>query len=71
MEKKGYRDTLELHRDQFPGKMTLSVKEAAGVMGVNICTVYEAVKRKYNPLPSKKLAGKIVIPMPALASWLC
>ena len=31
----------------------------------------EAVKRKYNPLPSKKLAGKIVIPMPALASWLC
>lgn len=71
MEKTGYRDALEMLRDMFPGKATLTVKEAATAMGANICTVYEAVKRKYNPLPSRKLGGKIVIPIPAFASWLC
>lgn len=71
MEKAGYRDTLLMLREMFPGKAALSVKEAATVLNANICTVYEAVKRKYNPLPSKKLSGKIVIPIPAFASWLC
>jgi hypothetical protein len=71
MEKQGYLETLNVLREMFPGKLTLTVKEAADVMGANTCTVYEAVKRKYNPLPSKKLSGKIVIPIPAFASWLC
>jgi hypothetical protein len=71
MEKKGYRDTLDILRDMFPGKLAISVKEAATVLGANTCTVYDAIKRKYNPLPSKKASGKILIPLPAFASWLC
>ena len=70
MEKPGYREALLMLRDLFPGKAVISVKEAATVLNANVCTVYEAVKRKYNPLPSKKLSGKTVIPIPALASWL-
>ena len=71
MEKAGYRDTLDMLREMYPGKTAISVKEAAAAMGANACTVYEAIKRKYNQLPSKKLAGKIVIPIPAFARWLC
>ena len=70
MEKPGYREALLMLRDLFPGKAVISVKEAATVLNANVCNVYEAVKRKYNPLPSKKLSGKTVIPIPALASWL-
>ena len=71
MEKNGYRDTLLMLLDMFPGKAALTVKEVATILNANVGTVYQAVKRKYNPLPSKKLSGKIVIPIPALASWLC
>ena len=71
MEKKGYRDALEMLKEMFPGVVSITVKEAAQVLGTSTCTVYEAVKRKYNAIPSKKVAGKIVIPIPAFASWLC
>lgn len=71
MEKQGYRDTLVMLQDMFPGKAAITVKDAAAVLGSNIGTVYEAIKRRRSPLPSKKLAGKIVIPIPAFASWLC
>ena len=71
MEKAGYRDTLEMLSGLYPGKMALTVKEVAEVIGANVGTVYEAVKRKYNALPSKKVGGKIVVPIPALAKWLC
>lgn len=71
MEKTGYRDALEMLKDMFPGKAAITVKDAATVLGANTCTVYDAIKRKRNPLPSKKLVGKIVIPIPAFASWLC
>lgn len=71
MEKEGYRETLAFLSGLYPGKVCLTVKETADAMGSNICTVYEALKRVRNPLPSKKLNGKIVIPIPALARWMC
>ena len=71
MEKVGYRDTLDMLRAMYPGKAAITIKEAATAMGANVGTVYAAVKRRYNPLPSQKLSKKIVIPLPALARWLC
>ena len=71
MEKQGYRETLAFLEERYPGRLTLTVKETADALGANIGTVYDAVKRKRNPLPSQRLAGKIVIPIPKLASWLC
>ena len=71
MEKEGYRETLAFITGMYPDRLTLTVKEVAAVMGATIGTVYEAAKRVRNPLPTKKLNGKIVIPIPALARWMC
>ncbi len=71
MEKKDYRATLELLTEMFPGKMTITPKEAAAVMGADVDTVYAALKKQYNPLPSRKLTKKkIVIPLTGFARWL-
>ena len=72
MEKAGYRETLEMLQAMYPGRTTISVKEAAKAMNASDRTVYDAVKRRYNPLPCQKLTRKkIVIPLPAFAKWLC
>ena len=72
MEKKGYTETLEWLQKLYPDRATISVKEAAKAMDASDRTVYDAVKRRYNPLPSQKLTRKkIVIPLPAFAKWLC
>ena len=71
MEKSGYREMLELLTTTFPGKITITPKEAATVMNANIKTVYSAINRVKNPLPAKTLAGKIIIPITAFAQWLC
>lgn len=70
MEKKEYREHLEMLLEMFPGRMTITVKEAAEVMSSDIRTIYNATKLVKNPLPSKKLCGKIVIPIAAFANWL-
>lgn len=72
MEKKDYRANLEMLGTLFPGKATITPKEAAAVMGANVNTVYDAMKKKYYPLPSNRLsAKKIVIPIAGFARWLC
>lgn len=70
MEKSGYRENLELLREIFPGKGAITVKETATFLGVAEGTVYSAILRKYNPLPSTKLNGKKLIPIVPLAKWL-
>lgn len=71
MEKSGYREMLELLTTTFPGKITITPKEAAAIMDANIKTVYSAINRVKDPLPAKSLAGKIIIPITAFAQWLC
>jgi hypothetical protein len=70
LEKEGYRENLEFLSSMFPGRATLTVKEAAGIMSCTINTVYAAVKRRRFPLPSQKLGGKTVIPIPSFARWM-
>ena len=71
MEKQDYRVNRDLLVDMFPGRATISVKEAAEVLDSNINTVYAATKRRKDPLPSKKLCGKTVIPIAGFARWMC
>ena len=72
MEKKDYRANLEMLSEMFPGKAAITPREAAGILGANVDTVYDAIKRKYFPLPANKLSKKkIVIPLAGLARWLC
>lgn len=71
MEKEGYWEALGMLREMYPGRMTISIKEAAAATGSSIGTVYGATKRVKKPLPSKKLGGKVVIPITQLARWMC
>lgn len=70
MEKQGYREALELLVERYPNRATLTVKETAETMGIPLNTVYDSINRVRNPLPSKRLGRKIVIPIPALARWM-
>lgn len=71
MEKQGYRETLEMLMALFPGKATISPREAAQVLCVDIRTIRSALNRVNNPIPSKKMSGKkILIPIAQFAKWL-
>jgi hypothetical protein len=70
-DKEKWKETLELLRETFPGKLALSVKEASMVMGVNPGTLYEAIRNKTKTFPYQKVTEKkIIIPVVGLAKWL-
>jgi hypothetical protein len=70
-DKEKWKETLELLRETFPGKLALSVKEASMVMGINPGTLYEAIRNKTKTFPYQKVTEKkIIIPMVGLAKWL-
>jgi excisionase family DNA binding protein len=72
MERAGYRETLGFLMELYPGKAGISVKEAASALGVHETTIYDSMKtQRIEPLPHKKVGGKVVIPIPALARWMC
>ena len=71
MEKKGYREQLEMLKDRFPDRVTISLQETAKVLGVNIKTVYSARERVKNPLPSIQIAkNRYIVPITSLAKWM-
>jgi len=47
---------------------TLSVEEAAKVLGIGITTAYAAVKRR--EIPSIRIGGRLLVPKPALERML-
>lgn len=51
-EKVNFREQLGLLNDLFPGKITLTVSEAASVLGVDRRTIKAMIERRYNPLPA-------------------
>lgn len=72
MEREGYRESLGFLKEMYPGRAGISVKEAADLLGVHITTVYDSMRtQRKEPLPHKKLGGRVVIPIPALARWMC
>ena len=71
MEKQGYREALERLDNMFPEKVAISVREAAKALGVSEDIVRENIKKVRNPLPSKKIGGRVIIPITQLARWMC
>ena len=71
MELAGYRESLSLLNELFPGRAAIDVKECADVLGVNVKTVYSTINRVHNPIPAVKLGGKTTIPIARLARWMC
>lgn len=71
MEKQGYREALGFLSDKFPDKVAISIKEAAQALNTGESTIRDAIKRRRDPFPAKKVGGRIVIPITQLARWLC
>ncbi len=70
-EKEGFRENMEMLISAFPGRVSITPKEAASIMNVNIKTVYSAISRQRNPLPAVSITSKkIIIPIAAFARWI-
>jgi excisionase family DNA binding protein len=54
--------------DEVAKQATITVEETAAVLGLGRSAAYEAVRR--GDLPSRRLGRRIVIPVPALLTWL-
>jgi excisionase family DNA binding protein len=54
--------------DSLDGRLTVSVEEAAQLLGLGRTAAYEAVRR--GQLPTRRLGRRIVIPVPLLLDWL-
>ena len=54
--------------DEVATHATITVEEAAAVLGIGRSAAYEAVRR--GDLPNRRLGRRIVIPVPALLTWL-
>lgn len=50
------------------GRATVTVEEMATIVGLGRTGAYEAVRRK--DIPSRRVNGRIVIPVPELIRWL-
>lgn len=73
-EKEHYREQLELINERYPEKVTLTVAEAADLLGICPRTVKAMIERKSNPLPAQNIGtGKkqkiYIIPKTAIASF--
>ena len=71
MELQGYRENLEMLQLTFPDRVAISAEECAKAMDLNIKTVYTAIYRSNNPLPTIRMGRKIMIPVARLARWMC
>lgn len=49
-------------------KMTMSVEEVSGLIGVGKTTIYAMVRQ--NEIPHKKVRGKILFHRPTIEKWL-
>lgn len=74
-EKDGYREQLELILELYPGRVSLTVGEAAKILHCDARAVKAAIMRKVDPLPAQNIAKsgamnkRYMIPVTALAKW--
>lgn len=54
--------------DAIEGRLTVSVEEAAQLLGLGRSAAYEAARR--GQLPTRRLGRRIVVPVPLLLEWL-
>ena len=53
---------------ELEGRATITVEEAAVVLGIGRSAAYEAARR--GQLPTRRLGRRLFVPVPALLSWL-
>lgn len=74
MRARGYDELVELIEKQYPGRVFLKPKEAAGIIGCNIKTVVAAIEKRYNALPARNISAGIknksyIIPISEFVRW--
>jgi excisionase family DNA binding protein len=60
--------SLPLGLDDIEARLTLSVDEAASLLGLGRTAAYEAARR--GEIPSRRLGRRVIIPVPAFLDWL-
>jgi excisionase family DNA binding protein len=54
--------------EALEGRLTVTVEEAASVLGLGRSAAYEAARR--GEIPTRRLGRRIVVPVPLLLQWL-
>lgn len=54
--------------DSIADRVTLTVEEAAALLGLGRSAAYEAARR--GQIPTRRLGRRVVVPVPALLAWL-
>ncbi len=54
--------------DQLAGKATITIEQAARVIGLGRTAAYDAARR--GELPTRRLGRRLLVPVPALLEWL-
>ena len=54
--------------DELATQATISVEQAAHVLGLGRTAAYEAARR--GEFPTRRLGRRVVVPVPALLEWL-
>jgi excisionase family DNA binding protein len=60
--------TPALDLGHLDGRATITVAQAAQVLGVGRTAAYEAARR--GELPTRRLGRRLLVPVPALLAWL-
>ena len=60
--------TLDPSLAALQGRLTVSVEEAAHLLGLGRSAAYEAARR--GELPTRRLGRRLLVPVPALLEWL-
>lgn len=54
--------------EDVESRLTISVEEAAELLGVGRSVAYEAARR--GEIPCRRLGRRLIVPVPALLEWL-
>ena len=54
--------------DELASQATISIEQAAQVLGLGRTAAYEAARR--GEFPTRRLGRRLVVPVPALLEWL-
>ena len=57
-----------INLDALAGRATITVEEAASLLGIGRSAAYEAARR--GQLPTRRLGRRLFVPVPALLDWL-
>lgn len=54
--------------DELAGKATITIEQAAKLLGLGRTAAYDAARR--GELPTRRLGRRLLVPVPALLTWL-